>query len=106
MPCAPYYAGFRPMLPFDGQARHFFFSGHFPPWPNNSQFDPRLRIADSASLPVASQSTAVSGLSRGRQRVKIAVLGGGHGSYAAAAEITERGHEVWFWRRDADAFAP
>jgi len=94
------------MLPFDDQSRHSFLSGHFSPRANNSQFDPRLRIADSASLPVASQSTAVSGLSRGRQRVKIAVLGGGHGSYAAAVEMTERGHEVWFWRRDADAFAP
>ncbi len=38
--------------------------------------------------------------------MKIAVLGGGHGCYAAAAEMTERGHEVWFWRRDAAAFAP
>jgi opine dehydrogenase len=37
--------------------------------------------------------------------MRIAVLGGGHGSYAAAAEMSERGHEVWFWRRGADAFA-
>lgn len=37
--------------------------------------------------------------------MRIAVLGGGHGSYAAAAEMSERGHEVWFWRRDAGAFA-
>jgi opine dehydrogenase len=33
--------------------------------------------------------------------MKIAVLGGGHGCYAAAAEMSEQGHEVWFWRRDA-----
>ena len=38
--------------------------------------------------------------------MRIAVLGGGHGCYAAAAELSEKGHEVWFWRRDADAFAP
>ncbi len=40
------------------------------------------------------------------ERLKIAVLGGGHGCYAAAADMTEAGHEVRFWRRDAIAFAP
>lgn len=38
--------------------------------------------------------------------MKIAVLGGGNGSYAAAADLSEAGHEVRFWRRDADAFKP
>jgi opine dehydrogenase len=38
--------------------------------------------------------------------VKIAVLGGGNGSYAAAADLAEQGHEVRLWRRDAAAFAP
>ena len=38
--------------------------------------------------------------------MRVAVLGGGHGCYAAAAELSERGHEVWFWRRGAEAFAP
>jgi opine dehydrogenase len=38
--------------------------------------------------------------------VRIAVLGGGNGSYAAAADLAEQGHEVRFWRRDADALAP
>jgi opine dehydrogenase len=38
--------------------------------------------------------------------MKIAVLGGGNGSYAAAADLSEAGHEVRFWRRDASAFAP
>lgn len=38
--------------------------------------------------------------------MKIAVMGGGHGCYAAAADMAEAGHEVRFWRRDADAFAP
>lgn len=38
--------------------------------------------------------------------MKIAVLGGGNGSYAAAADLSEAGHEVRFWRRDRDAFRP
>ena len=38
--------------------------------------------------------------------MKIAVLGGGHGAYAAAADLNEQGHEVRLWRRDANAFAP
>jgi opine dehydrogenase len=38
--------------------------------------------------------------------MRIAVLGGGNGSYAAAADLAERGHEVRLWRRDAAAFAP
>jgi opine dehydrogenase len=36
--------------------------------------------------------------------MKIAVLGGGNGGYAAAADLSEAGHEVRFWRRDRDAF--
>ena len=35
----------------------------------------------------------------------IAVLGGGHGAYAAAADLAEQGHDVRLWRRDSDAFA-
>lgn len=38
--------------------------------------------------------------------MRVAVLGGGHGSHAAAADLSERGHEVRMWRRDAAAFAP
>lgn len=38
--------------------------------------------------------------------MRIAVLGGGHGSYACAADLAEQGHEVRLWRRDAAAFAP
>lgn len=37
--------------------------------------------------------------------MRIAVLGGGHGSYAAAADLSEQGHEVRLWRRDASALA-
>src|SRR4051794_1548294 len=35
--------------------------------------------------------------------MKIAVLGGGNGSYAAAADLSEGGHGVTLWRRDAAA---
>ncbi|MEJ7931314.1 NAD/NADP octopine/nopaline dehydrogenase family protein [Ramlibacter sp. AN1015] len=35
--------------------------------------------------------------------MKIAILGGGHGCYAAAADLSEQGHEVRLWRRDREA---
>ncbi|TNF64781.1 MAG: glycerol-3-phosphate dehydrogenase [Rhodobacteraceae bacterium] len=35
--------------------------------------------------------------------MKIAVLGGGNGSTAAAVDLTEAGHDVRFWRRDGAA---
>lgn len=38
--------------------------------------------------------------------MRIAVLGGGNGSYAAAADLAEAGHEVRLWRRDREAFRP
>ncbi|MFN0301546.1 MAG: NAD/NADP octopine/nopaline dehydrogenase family protein [Burkholderiales bacterium] len=38
--------------------------------------------------------------------MRIAVLGGGHGCYAAAADLTLQGHEVRLWRRNAAALAP
>ena len=38
--------------------------------------------------------------------MRIAVLGGGNGSYAAAADLAEQGHEVSFWRRDVAALQP
>jgi opine dehydrogenase len=34
-------------------------------------------------------------------RMKTAILGGGHGAYAAAADLAAAGHEVVLWRRDA-----
>ncbi|MEC7489302.1 MAG: NAD/NADP octopine/nopaline dehydrogenase family protein [Pseudomonadota bacterium] len=36
--------------------------------------------------------------------MEIAVMGGGHGCYAAASEAAEAGHNVRFWRRDVDGF--
>jgi len=35
----------------------------------------------------------------------IAILGGGHGCHAAAADLSEQGHRVRFWRRDRAAVA-
>ena len=37
--------------------------------------------------------------------MKIAVLGGGNGAYAAAADLAEQGHEVRMWRRNAAALS-
>lgn len=37
--------------------------------------------------------------------MKIAVLGGGNGSFAAAGDFALAGHDVRLWRRDADAVA-
>ncbi|HUH88348.1 MAG TPA: NAD/NADP octopine/nopaline dehydrogenase family protein [Pusillimonas sp.] len=38
--------------------------------------------------------------------MEIAVLGGGHGCYAAAADLSEQGHTIRLWRRDAKALKP
>lgn len=35
----------------------------------------------------------------------IAVIGGSNGCYAAAADLSEQGHRVRLWRRDADALS-
>lgn len=35
--------------------------------------------------------------------MKVTVLGGGHGCYAAAVAMAEKGHDVVLWRRDANA---
>ena len=37
--------------------------------------------------------------------MKITVLGGGNGSFAAAGDFALQGHDVRLWRRDADAVA-
>jgi opine dehydrogenase len=39
------------------------------------------------------------------RKLRIAVLGGGNGSFAAAGDMALAGHEVRFWRRDAAAVA-
>lgn len=38
--------------------------------------------------------------------MRIAVLGGGNGCYAGAADLAEKGHELRLWRRDAKTFTP
>lgn len=38
--------------------------------------------------------------------MNITILGGGHGCYAAAADLSEAGHRVTLWRRDAAALRP
>ena len=38
--------------------------------------------------------------------MEVAVLGGGHGCYAAAAELSENWHRVRFWRRNAEDLGP
>ena len=38
--------------------------------------------------------------------MEVAVLGGGAGCYAAAADLSEHGHAVRLWRRNAEALAP
>lgn len=38
--------------------------------------------------------------------MKIAILGGGNGCYAAAADLAEQGHRVRLWRRDSEALTP
>lgn len=38
--------------------------------------------------------------------MEIAVIGGGHGAYAAAADLSEAGHDIRLWRRDAAALEP
>ena len=37
--------------------------------------------------------------------MRIAVLGGGNGSFAAAGDLALAGHQVRMWRRDRDAVA-
>jgi opine dehydrogenase len=38
--------------------------------------------------------------------MKVTVLGGGNGSYAAAADLTGQAHEVCLWRRDREQLRP
>lgn len=38
--------------------------------------------------------------------MKIAVIGGGNGCYAAAADLADQGHEVRLWRRTREPFLP
>ena len=35
--------------------------------------------------------------------MKIAIIGGGNGGYAAAADLTKNSHEIYFWQRSKDS---
>ena len=35
--------------------------------------------------------------------MKIAIIGGGNGGYAAAADLTYQGHEIYFWQRSKES---
>jgi len=56
-----------------------------------------------AAVPAA---RAAGGTTRTAFIMNIAILGGGHGCYAAAADLSEQGHQVRLWRRDAAALQP
>lgn len=45
----------------------------------------------------------MQGNGRGTSDMNIAILGGGNGCYAAAADLAQAGHHVRLWRRDAAA---
>lgn len=38
--------------------------------------------------------------------MRIAILGGGHGCFAAAADLSEQGHQIAWWRRHSAGFEP
>ncbi len=50
-----------------------------------------------------SQSLNRINWTREEELMKIAVIGGGNGCYAAAAALSEKGHAVRLWRRDSSA---
>src|SRR3981081_3470394 len=51
------------------------------------------------------ETTLRAGARARRGVLKIAVLGGGNGSFAAAADFALQGHDVSLWRRDAAQIA-
>ena len=55
------------------------------------------------TLPPSQPSAASEG--GGGRAMRIAVLGGGNGSFAAAGDFALRGHDTRLWRRDAKAVA-
>src|SRR5258708_5741573 len=66
---------------------------------------PARRCATAGIAPATSDCatpTVISGCTIGRRgNLKIAVLGGGNGSFAAAGDFALQGHQVRLWRRDA-----
>ncbi len=62
----------------------------------------RRPAADGAGQGPTFHAEALGFDRSGRCDLKIAVLGGGNGSFAAAADFTLQGHDVRLWRRDAE----
>ena len=61
-----------------------------------------VRDAPSALLTMRAEGAPYS--PRGKKEImRIAVLGGGNGSFAAAGDLMLAGHELHLWRRDRDA---
>src|SRR6185503_6942552 len=111
-----------PTIPWWSVRRRVTSARSTPPRPRCWPMPPRsITSAAWTTRPICTRSDAAAGALRslpGCFRVKasggtgssgpmrVAVLGGGNGCYAAAADLSEAGHEVRFWRRDADAFKP
>ncbi len=73
----------------------------------NPQTDATQRVVRGAPDVTCKRKNSVKGWGlREEAHMRIAVLGGGNGGHAAAADLTDQGHEVAFWRRDAAALAP
>src|SRR5262249_30680965 len=64
----------------------------------------RRRVRRRLAAQRAGQGAAFSHRT-GAALMRIAVLGGGNGSFAAAADMTHAGHETRLWRRDQAAVA-
>lgn len=94
--------------------RHFRLSGRArQSWQEHGRLLAAIRDGDAGSArPRQHGRRRTRRLSRRSRRrraaeagMRIAVIGGGHGCYAAAADLALQGHEVRLWRRGGDAFA-
>ena len=64
---------------------------------------PRTALGKVQHFMLRQLDAPVHGARRGV--LKIAVLGGGNGSFAAAGDFALQGHDVRLWRRDAEQVA-
>ena len=63
----------------------------------------RDRVRRKPAAQRAGQGAALRAARTGARLMRIAVLGGGNGSFAAAGDFALAGHEVRLWRRDSAA---
>ena len=63
----------------------------------------RIRVRRRAAAQRDGQGAAFRAARTGSRLMRIAVLGGGNGSFAAAGDFALAGHDVRLWRRDAEA---